>query len=335
VTVHIRAEVGDYSVAVIESEDPAALIDWLRAEGYRVTPPMEPYIERYTKEGLEFLALKLLDTADVSDLKPFRFTLSGTTPTIPLRMTALAAEPEMSILVFVLADQRFDGKNWPNLDIPEDRIRYNQTSFARSAISTNWPRLVAQAVDEAGGQGWVTELAGPSSPYAELIRTQMQNGNFPTPEAAEAAADLLAVFEAHPYLTRLYTRLSAEEMTADPVFGRSALGDVARERQLSRFVDGIDQCNDDLPTSTDPCDFTTCGAGGLCRPVSVVDPNAAASGVSTELVVPGCACLPGATARATFAPDGSPAVICHHRPRERRAHHALRGAKRPRPLRVL
>jgi MYXO-CTERM domain-containing protein len=271
---------------------------------------MEPYIERYTSEGLKFLALKLLDTADVKDLSPFRFTLPGTTPTIPLRMTALAAEPEMSILTFVLASERFEGKNWANVEIPDDQIRYNPTSYYATTVSTNWPRLVAQAVDEADGQGWVTEFAGPSANYTELLRNQVQNGNFATPEDGEAAADLLAAFEAYPYLTRLYTRVSAEEMTSDPVFGRTTLGNVAREHQLSRFVNGVDQCGEDARASTDPCDFATCGAGGMCRRVSLSDGAASAMGMSAEIVAPGCACLPGATARATFAPDGSPTVIC-------------------------
>jgi len=310
VQVFIREEVGEYDVAVIGSEDPAALIEWLRTNGYRITPPMEPYIERYTSEGLKFLALKLLDTADVRDLSPFRFTLPGTTPTIPLRMTALAAEPEMSILTFVLASERFEGKNWANLEIADDQIRYNPTTLFATSVSTNWPRLVARAVDEAGGQGWVTELAGPSSNYVGLLENQVQNGNFATPEDGEAAADLLAAFRAYPYLTRLYSRVSAEEMTSDPVFGRTTLGDVAREHQLSRFVDGIDQCAEGVRASTDPCDFATCGAGGLCRGVSLADATASSMGMSAEAIAPGCACLPGATARATFAPDGSPTVIC-------------------------
>lgn len=310
VEVFVRQEVGEYDVAVIGSEDPTALIQWLHDEGYRITPPMEPYIERYTSEGLKFLALKLLDTADVKDLSPFRFTLPGTTPTIPLRMTALAAEPEMSIVTFVLASERFEGKNWANVEIPDNSIRYNPTSYYATSVSTNWPRLVAQAVDEADGQGWVTEFAGPSSNYTDLLRSQLQNGNFATPEDEEAAADLLAAFEAYPYLTRLYTRVSAEEMTSDPVFGRTTLGNVAREHQLSRFVDGIDQCGEDVRASPDPCDFATCGAGGMCRRVSLSDDAARAMGMSAEIVAPGCACLPGATARATFAPDGSPTVIC-------------------------
>lgn len=303
VTVFIREEVGDYDVAVIGSDDPAALIEWLHAEGYRITAAMEPYIEQYTSEGLKFLALKLVDAADVGDLRPFRFTLPGTAPTIPLRMTALAAEPEMSIVAFVLADVRFEGKNWPNLEIADDQIRYNPFSNGFS-VATNWPRLVAQAVDEAGGTGWVTEFAGPSASYAEQVRNQVQNGNFATEDDAAAAAELLAALEAHPYLTRLYARLSAEEMTSDPVLGRSSLGDVAREHRLSRIVAGVDQCSEDARESTDPCDFTTCGAGGLCLPVSTPTLG------GPDTLRASCACVPGATARATFAPDGSPTVIC-------------------------
>ena len=308
VTVYIRQEVGDYDVAVIESDDPAALVAWLRTEGYRITDAMVPYVERYTSEGLKFLALKLLPGADVSDLAPFRFTLPGTTPSIPLRMTALAAEPEMSIVTFVLGNERYEGKNWDNLTIADDRIKFNPYRYAGSGVLTNWASLVAQAVDEAGGQGWVTEFAGPSASYAELVRQQVQNGNFATEDDAAAAQELLGVLDGYPYLTRLYTRLSAEEMTSDPVLGRSALGDVNRSHQLSRTVDGVDQCPDDPSLSTDPCDFTTCGAAGLCRPVPQPGADVAAS--TTVPTVAACACLPGATARATTAPDGSPSTIC-------------------------
>jgi len=312
VTVYIRAEVGPYDAAVVGSEDPTELVRWLREAGYRITPAMEPYVARYTEEGMKFLALKLQDTAEVKDLKPFRFTLPGTAPSVPLRMTALAAEPEMSIVVFVLGERRFEGKNWANVEVPDDRIRYNPflNPYA-SSVSTNWPQLVAKAVDEAGGQGWVTEFAGASDDYATQVRNQVQNDNFGTDEDREAARALLTALEAHPYLTRLYTRVSAEEMVSDPVFGQSSLGDVDRQHQLSRIVDGIDQCPEDLRQSTNPCDFTTCGAAGLCRPVPASSmPGASQAPDSSAAPIAGCACWAGATARVTFAPDGSPTVIC-------------------------
>jgi hypothetical protein len=309
VTVYARAEVGPYDVAVVGSDDPTQLVAWLRDAGYRITPAMVPYVEQYTAEGMKFLALKLQQSKGVQDLKPFRFTLPGTAPSIPLRMTALAAEPEMSIVVFVLADQRYEGKNWQNVAIADDQIRFNPFSYSYP-VQTNWSGLVARAVDDAGGQGWVTELAGASVPYQEQVAAQVQNNNFATPEDADGAQQLLTALTGHPYLTRLYTRLSAEEMTTDPIFGRSTLGDVSGQHQLSRVVNGIDQCPADRQTSTNPCDFATCGAAGFCRPVPGSVGDAQAQFGSNDTRLAGCACLPGATARVTRAPDGSPTVIC-------------------------
>ncbi|HWO10978.1 MAG TPA: DUF2330 domain-containing protein, partial [Polyangiaceae bacterium] len=253
----------------------------------------------YTNEGMKFLALKLLETADVKDLKPFRFTLSGDTPSIPLRMTSLAAEPEMSVVVFILGDQRYEAKNWENVTIDDTELRFLPN---RWPTVTNWPVLVAKGVDEAGGRGWVTEFAGSTEPFVTQIQAQLDGGFFPEEADLEAAESLLEVLEAHPYLTRMYSRLSAEEMTSDPIFGRSSGDDVDRSHDIQTGMDGVDVCSNE--NTADPCDFVTCGAGGICRTALVDDGNGG------EQSVVGCGCLPGATARTTFAPDGSATVIC-------------------------
>jgi hypothetical protein len=211
----------------------------------------------------------------------------------------------MSIVAFVLGSQRFEGKNWENVEIDDDLIRYNPFSFSWP-VQTNWSKLVAQAVDEAGGKGWVTEFAGSTSGFAEQVSNQVESGSFATEEDEEAALALLEVLEAHPYMTRLYTRVSAEEMTLDPIFGRSSGGDVSRTHQLSATVDGVDVCSADTPDSVDPCEFVTCGAAGICR--VAMNGDAGAAGAPAEVAA--CGCLPGATARTTFAPDGTATVIC-------------------------
>src|SRR5689334_5159121 len=55
VTVYIRAEVGPFDVAVVGSSSPEELVNWLHGAGYRITPAMEPYVARYTEEGMKFL----------------------------------------------------------------------------------------------------------------------------------------------------------------------------------------------------------------------------------------------------------------------------------------
>ncbi|MEM9071241.1 MAG: DUF2330 domain-containing protein [Myxococcota bacterium] len=290
VTVHIREEVGPYDVAVVESEDPNALVEWLRENSFRVTAPMEPYISEYTAEGMKFLALRLQPERKVGEIAPFRMTLPGTSPVVPLKMTALAAEPEMGIVVFILGDQRYEGANWPNLTVPDEELVVDWRTGRN-----NWATAVAHVVDEAGGQGWVTETASSLDDYRRRLEVTTPADE----EQAEAVAALLDIMDGQTYMSRLYTRLSAEEMTSDPIFRRSSGPDVPRWREVT--MEGIDACwwGGDEVEPASPCDFTACGAGGRCAEVEM-----------GETTVAGCACVPGATARTTVGPNGESTVAC-------------------------
>ncbi|WP_437310954.1 DUF2330 domain-containing protein [Sorangium sp. So ce388] len=294
VTVHLREEVGPYDVAVIESADPAALISWLRDNGFRVNDAMAPYIGIYTSEGMKFLALRLQPDAEVSDIQPFRFTLPSGSPSIPIRLTAIAAEPEMGITVMLLGDRRYGPANWPDVEIDDDQIVWRPDEWP---VQTNWTALVARGVDEAGGRGFVTEMSGPTASIAEQVRNTMTSD-----EAQVAARDaLLPLLEGNATITRLYTRLSPEEMTVDPIFRRTDGPEVSNVRVLPRSVEGRDLCGGADAAAASPCDFAACGAGGLCRVVEV------AGGAQP---VAACACVPGTTARTTFDPSGRPTVTC-------------------------
>ena len=288
VTVHTRENVGPYDAAVIESRSSDALVAWLRLNEFRVTAPMEPYIDEYTAAGMKFLALRLNNESKVSQIAPFRMTLPGTSPTLPLKMTALAAEPEMGIVAFVFGDQRYEGANWPNLQVADEDLVFDWNTGQH-----NWVAAVARTVDEAGGQGWVTEAASSTEDYLRRL-----DNTTPADEEQQEAVDALrALIGPHAYMSRLYTRLSAEEMTSDPVFRRSAGGDVERWRTLPHTDDSCGYGGDAQAPS--PCEFMACGAGGTCGEVRV-----------DGALDAGCACVPGATARTTFAPDGTATVAC-------------------------
>lgn len=292
VTVHIEEEVGPYGVAVIESDDAGALLAWLRTHEYRVTTPMEPYIAEYTAAGMKFLALRLSSGADVSQIEPFKLVLPGTSPSIPLRMTALAAEPEMGIVVFILGDQRYEGANWPNVEVPSDYL----VSDLRTG-QHNWVAAVARVVDEAGGIGWVTETATPLESYLQRLMVSTPAD----PEQAAAIEALLGIMEGRTYISRLYTRVSAEEMQSDPIFRRSDGADVERWRSIP-WAGEPNDCSvfDDPELAPSPCAFIACGAGGTCGEVVREDGT----------ITAGCACVPGATARTTLDPNGQATVAC-------------------------
>jgi MYXO-CTERM domain-containing protein len=291
VIVHTREVVGPYDTAVIESTNPDALVEWLRTNEFRVTSPMEPYIADYTAAGMKFLALRLTNESKVGDIEPFRMTLPGTSPVVPLKMTALAAEPEMGIVVFILGDQRYEGANWPNLEVDPADLVYDWRTGQH-----NWVHEVARVVDEAGGQGWVTETATPTDSYISRLEATSPADE----EQAEAVDALLDLMRPHPYISRLYTRLSAEEMVSDPIFRRSAGADVERWREIPYDPDDDECVWDGSVPATSACDFIACGVGGTCAEVTQEDGT----------VIAGCACVPGATARTTLAPDGTATVAC-------------------------
>ncbi len=287
VDVYIRQEVGNYDVAVIGGEDPTKLVEWLRANDFRISDAMAGYVALYTKLQMKFLALKLLPEKVVTDITPFRLTLSGDSPSIPLRLTTVAAEPEMGIAVWIFADQRFGPANASEVDIDSNDLRWDPNTWQPV---TNWLSLIAREVDKVGGLGWVVEQASST----QELKSMVEN-TFVADEDQEAARTaLLGVLEGAPYMTRLYTRLSAEEMTYDPVFKRSQAGDVSRVRTLP-YVEAL--CTWDGPQpAPSPCDFASCGALGLCREVEN----------DQGQLVAACACTKGATARTTFMPAPGP-----------------------------
>src|SRR5919197_640058 len=57
VDVLASGTVGPFAYDVVTSPDPQAMVTWLRDNGYRIDPAMEPLIGVYTDEGLVFLAM--------------------------------------------------------------------------------------------------------------------------------------------------------------------------------------------------------------------------------------------------------------------------------------
>ena len=294
VNVLAREQVGPFDTATVESEDPRALVEWLRVNGFRIVPEMEPFIALYTAEGMAFTAMKLLPGEDVASIKPIKMTYRSAGPVVPLRLTSVAAMPEMGVKVWVVGDKRYGPSNVPEIEVPLEDIVFDWDRY-----QTNYIPLVARKVDEAGGHGFVTEYAQPSQALADTIA----NSNVPNrgddadfQERLAARDDLARVLRTAPYLTRMYTRVSPEEMDIDPLFEAKGGEDVSNFHQLPPADD--DQCSEG-PQAADACDFAACGAAGLC---GVPEESVAGQrGVNAS----GCACAEGAVARVVPGENGA------------------------------
>jgi hypothetical protein len=206
-----QGSVGPYDYAIVGSENPREMIEWLRDNGYQITPAMEPLVDVYVREGMNFLAMKLQPDQEVKDIQPVKMTYRSSKPMIPLRLTAVAANPDMAVVTWILAQSQVEPENYAVMNIPNDQITF--TLFG----GNNYRTLVSDTANTLGGRAFITEFAGPT---AQLTATDPA---------------LQALLRQYPYLTRVYTVISPEEMTVDPVFKfNPALPDISNQHDLSK-----------------------------------------------------------------------------------------------------
>jgi hypothetical protein len=184
VSVSFRGDVGPYDAAVIKStnlDDPQPLLDWLASNGYLVTPEGSRLIAEYVKEDKHFVAIRLLSEKGVNEIQPLVMRFVGPGPCVPLKLTSVAAIRDLKVNLWVLADQRVVPDNFYEIVINEARIDWFQAG-------SNYEDLVKAAADEAGGNAFTTEYAGPT---AMLARTLYQPGSYDL-TAVRAAQDPVA-----------------------------------------------------------------------------------------------------------------------------------------------
>jgi len=310
VTVEASGVVGSFEWSVISPDrtlpDPAsAAVDWLQANGYDVPSGAPKLLGPYLEQGLFLLALRLTKGADTGSIRPILLNYVGQ-PSIPLKLTAVAANDDMGILAWVLGAARAVPENYLSLDLNEARINW-------FSPGSNYNSVVTEAANDAGGQGFVTEFSGSTASLAAQIWTPIDETNWQnlnrgvsdstlfalayqafgqwdgfwdavravatlpsgltvdalkacpscyTVQLAAAAylpeldKDVIqpvkrvqALIDGHPRMTRLYTTLSADEMTLDPAFAFNAdLPEVSNVHTAKRVI----ECSPNLSQNEAP-----------------------------------------------------------------------------------
>lgn len=307
VTVVGRGSTGPFDWVTIsldpEDEDAATVaVEWLQDNGFDVDDLGRERLGPYLDAGMNLIAFRLTKGNDAGAIRPIVMTFESDRPMIPMRPTAVAAQPDMGVMVWVLGETRAIPANYLHLRLNDAAIDWLQPN-------RNYNDVVTAAADESGGQGFVTEFAGSRGDVGNLLNEweerQIENlrtsstgdgevlsqviGNFngwdglrevveanlPLPEgvtieelmacvscyypwhredivgfdresfltAVDATVigpmrEMQTLLDAHPYISRLYTTLSAEEMTLDPVFDfNSDLGDYSNFHTADRIIE--------------------------------------------------------------------------------------------------
>ena len=310
---------GPYDYVVIQVDTTVdnnvqLALDWLTANNYQATDVGPDLIGPYLEEGYNLLAVRLQKSQDAGAIRPLSLTYETDHPMIPIKLTAVAANDDMGVLVWVLGEAQAVPINYKSLELNDALIDW----FQPQAVYND---VITIAANEASGQGFVTEYAQEATLLEGIIFTDRdqqdwngitdrdwtdnpgglidrvisvysngrfdQFGNalpwdgldeaidqaFPSataqekerirdcgtcafqgeiPESFSIETFIMAVddfvvgpmretqelFDASKYVTRLYTNMSAHEMTLDPSFDFNPdLADVSNQHTANRVIE--------------------------------------------------------------------------------------------------
>ena len=148
--------VGSFEVVVLQGGAASEVIQFFIDNDYAFNDDAEPLIQEYLDEGFLMTGVKLVAGAEVDEIHPLAFRFPSDEPCIPLRLTSVAVADDMPIRAYFLGEERWAPANYKHVIL-------NPLAF--DWVSLNFGTYLAAlslAIDEAGGQGFVTEFAGPS-----------------------------------------------------------------------------------------------------------------------------------------------------------------------------
>jgi hypothetical protein len=156
VEVISRGSAGPFEYVVVRSEDGATLRSWLTTNNYFVSPEGAALIDEYVAGQFSFVALRLQVGQDTSAIRPIVLRMAANEACLPLKLTAIAATPDLRINVWVLANARAVPINYAEVAINQARLDW--FNFGR-----NYDQLLKEAANEAEGNAFAVEYVMPAT----------------------------------------------------------------------------------------------------------------------------------------------------------------------------
>ena len=152
VVVLQEANVGPYESKVIQGSSGAELQKWLTDNGYDQPAATAPLLDAYAKQNYVFLALRLQKDKSDGDLVPIVIQMQEPSPCLPIRLTQLAANPDMPVIIWTMGPARAVPKNWLHVEL-------NWKTIDWMTAGGNYLTVASKAIDQASGHAFITELA--------------------------------------------------------------------------------------------------------------------------------------------------------------------------------
>jgi hypothetical protein len=321
VTVLGEQTVGNYQTVTFQASQASAAVQWLQDNGFVVNNSTSIYMESYIQQNMVFVAAKLVPGAPATAITPLRMRYRAAYPSVPLILTAVAAQPHLTVTAFLFGANFFRPQGHPVVTVPADRLAVDPSG------RFNYPMLLARTIDEHGGDAFTIEYSGSSSVSSfgtsscctsGFDQCHIANdGQCQCPGSDIDSADCASLGDlndgitllnqlsaTYPYLTRITNRISPEDMTFDPtyepdftqMYGLGAIQVYGTQPTLSSCQSSVVDQNALARVQTlAGCDAMYCGKNALCVTT--------ASGAA-------CECANDQVAQRFIDLDGKPSVTC-------------------------
>lgn len=163
------------SLAILQPSTAQELVGWLLDEGVQPPSQLVSRIEPYLTSGHAFVVVAVDASEGDLALAPLGVRWAGGQLELPLVLSAGTAELERQLDVSLLAQERRVPVDWPHLAL-------NEAALSWLGAESNYFEIVGRAVHEAGGQGFVTQYAGPLG-FAEpdfVVAAPLREAGSPT-----------------------------------------------------------------------------------------------------------------------------------------------------------
>jgi MYXO-CTERM domain-containing protein len=193
VNVLFKGDVGPYNGVVLQSSQADALLKYLTDNGFVVSDTAKSIIQEYVQLNKVFVAVKLQSGQSTGAIQPVVLKFAGDVPCVPLKLTAIAAQADLSVNLYVLGTSRAVPSNYFELTL-------NQAKIDWFGGGQNYADMVKTAANEAGGNAFIAEYAG----TARVMDTQLWPNsaiNLPALEAATTPPAYLQQVQAQGLLT--------------------------------------------------------------------------------------------------------------------------------------
>lgn len=234
VNVWDQKVVGPYEATQLSATDGTALTTWLTDHAYVLPPAVAPVIDQYIKEGFGFLVIKLVPQREVTKMEPIRVAFDGSSPTLPLRMIAAGTGARVGLKLWVLAEGRWEAKNFPNGEIKDSELVWDFR-----AMGSNYNTVFINKLAENGGRTWVTETSEEiprAKLFAGLPKGTTENDAGMTVFAADTdETDIERAFPGRANITvsRLFAELPQSALGTDLDLQASSGGTIPRVRKVT------------------------------------------------------------------------------------------------------